>query len=367
MAGNPMALLLGKTATHFMPIRSSRPAPSAPRRNAGIAWTSESSGRGWTPIFGGSSASATSAIIVRSARSRRSSRSGIAASTSGADGRAGRVHRREASLRVYPGAMAYDGSVAPIDVAQSLDNLKLERDAIVLYDALASIEKDPRRAAAFQRIAGNERRHADVWASKLRALGADVPPPAGPRMRVRFIIFAARIAGTSAVAELVKSMEGDEEALYEGQGTGADVAAIAADEREHADIWDQLKADERIPGMSSARPRRRGHRPRRDQCGRHRPSRDVASRRRSIRDPPGGDLRDQRWPGQQPVAGHGCGRGRVGQPELRPPRRDRRAAGRRVQHGGGRIHLDAEPARAVRAPDRPRESRDGGDARGRGG
>ncbi|MFL5688869.1 MAG: ferritin family protein, partial [Chloroflexota bacterium] len=78
----------------------------------------------------------------------------------------------------------------PIDVEQSLDNLKLERDAIVLYDALAGIEKDPRRAEAFRRIAGNERRHADIWASKLRELGADVPPPAGPRMRVRFIILA---------------------------------------------------------------------------------------------------------------------------------------------------------------------------------
>ena len=59
--------------------------------------------------------------------------------------------------------MAYDGRMPPIDVEQSLDNLKLERDAIVLYDALASIEKDPRRAGAFQRIASNERRHADVW------------------------------------------------------------------------------------------------------------------------------------------------------------------------------------------------------------
>ena len=38
----------------------------------------------------------------------------------------------------------------PIDVEQSLDNLKLERDAIVLYDALAAVEKDPRRADAFR-------------------------------------------------------------------------------------------------------------------------------------------------------------------------------------------------------------------------
>ena len=35
----------------------------------------------------------------------------------------------------------------------------------MLYDALAEIEKDPRRAAAFRRIASNERRHADIWAS----------------------------------------------------------------------------------------------------------------------------------------------------------------------------------------------------------
>jgi len=146
--------------------------------------------------------------------------------------------------------MAYDDGVPSIDVEQSLDNLKLERDAIVLYDSLATIEKDPRRADAFRRIAGNERRHADVWASKLRELGADVPPPGGPRMRVRFIILAARVVGTSAVAELVKSLEGDEEALYEGQGASPEVAAIAADEREHAVIWDRLKTGEQIPEVS---------------------------------------------------------------------------------------------------------------------
>jgi VIT1/CCC1 family predicted Fe2+/Mn2+ transporter len=146
--------------------------------------------------------------------------------------------------------MAYDDLVPPIDVEQSLDNLKLERDAIVLYDALAAIEKDPRRADAFRRIAGNERRHADIWASKLREFGAVVPPPAGPRMRVRFIILAARLAGTSAVADLVRALEGDEEALYVGQGTSPEVAAIAADEREHAVIWERLQADGKRPAVT---------------------------------------------------------------------------------------------------------------------
>jgi VIT1/CCC1 family predicted Fe2+/Mn2+ transporter/rubrerythrin len=130
--------------------------------------------------------------------------------------------------------------MAVIDIATSLENLKLERDAIVLYDALAQIEKDPMRAAAFERIAGNERRHADIWATKLTDLGASVPEPGSPRARVRFIILAARLFGTRSVADLVKALEGDEEAIYSAQGAGPDVEAIAADEREHARIWDQL-------------------------------------------------------------------------------------------------------------------------------
>src|ERR1700675_1385925 len=139
--------------------------------------------------------------------------------------------------------MTYDAAVAPIDVEQSLDNLKLERDAIVLYDSLARIERDQRRAEAFRRIAANERRHAGIWASKLTELGATVPPADSPRRRVRFIILAARLLGTAAVADLVKALEGDEEELYDAQSS-PEVAAIAADEREHAIIWDRLKTGE---------------------------------------------------------------------------------------------------------------------------
>jgi VIT1/CCC1 family predicted Fe2+/Mn2+ transporter/rubrerythrin len=138
--------------------------------------------------------------------------------------------------------MAYDAPMSPIDVEQSLDNLKLERDAIVLYEALAKIERDPRRAEAFRRIASNERRHADIWASRLRELGATVPATGGPRARVRFIMLIARLFGTASVADLVKALEGDEQELYESQGGSPEVAAIAADEREHAEIWDRLKA-----------------------------------------------------------------------------------------------------------------------------
>src|SRR5262245_5321498 len=133
------------------------------------------------------------------------------------------------------------------ETAHSLENLRLERDAILLYDALAEIEKDPHRASAFRRIAGNERRHADIWARKLEEGGATVPPaPTRPRARVAFIVFLARIFGTKAVSDLVTALEGDEEDIYEAQSS-PEVAAIAADEREHAEIWRSLKAGTAAP------------------------------------------------------------------------------------------------------------------------
>ena len=131
--------------------------------------------------------------------------------------------------------------MAPIDVAQSLENLKLERDAITLYDGLAGIEKDTRRAEAFRKIAGNERRHADIWAGKLRDLGAKVPAAAAPRLRIRTILLLARLFGTHAVRDMVQALEGDEEQIYTAQST-PEVDAIAADEREHAEMWKQMSA-----------------------------------------------------------------------------------------------------------------------------
>ncbi|HEX5829290.1 MAG TPA: VIT1/CCC1 transporter family protein [Candidatus Limnocylindrales bacterium] len=138
-----------------------------------------------------------------------------------------------------------------MNVAQSLENLKLEQDATVLYEALAGIEKDPRRAAAFRHIAENERRHADIWANRLRELGAAVPPAGKPRARVRFIIGAARVFGTKAVSDLVKALEGDEEATYDAQAAHPEIEAIAADEREHAEIWKRLDVEASGDGTSA--------------------------------------------------------------------------------------------------------------------
>jgi VIT1/CCC1 family predicted Fe2+/Mn2+ transporter len=132
-------------------------------------------------------------------------------------------------------------SLTPEERERSLANLKLERDAIVLYDRLAEIERVPERAAAFRRIAANERRHAEIWATRLEQAGANVPAFSGPRARVRAIIFLARLFGTHRVADMVRALEGDEEEAYADQLT-PETAKIAADEREHAEIWDRLEA-----------------------------------------------------------------------------------------------------------------------------
>lgn len=140
-----------------------------------------------------------------------------------------------------------------MNIAQSLENLKLEQDAIALYDALATIDRNPRRQAAFRHIAANERRHADIWATRLQELGATVPPAGRPRARVRFIIVAARVLGTKAVAELVQALEGDEVDLYEEQEPNPEIESIAADEREHAEIWKRLEHGDGHESAPSAR------------------------------------------------------------------------------------------------------------------
>jgi vacuolar iron transporter family protein len=147
-----------------------------------------------------------------------------------------------------------------VNIAQSLENLRLEQDAIALYDALARIEREPRRAAAFRHIADNERRHADIWADRLRELGATVPPPARPRARVRLIIVAARVFGTRAVSDLVKALEGDEVEIYDAQEDNPEIAAIAADERAHAEIWKELDGEPKAGNGKPAGANRNGGR-----------------------------------------------------------------------------------------------------------
>ncbi len=139
----------------------------------------------------------------------------------------------------------------PAELPRCLANLKLERDAVQLYDGLAALESDPVRADAFHAIASNERRHAFVWASRVQACDAEVPAMDRPRWRVRAVLACARVFGTKSVSGMVKALEGDELAMYEDL-EGPEMRAIAADEREHAAIWNRL--DLGMPGVEPSTP-----------------------------------------------------------------------------------------------------------------
>ena len=140
----------------------------------------------------------------------------------------------------------------PAALRQTTTALLMERAAIYLYDSLARMEKDPHRAEAFRTIATDERRHAEVWEGRLREAGVAIPPPAGPGPRIRFILVVARVLGTRAVGDLVRTLEGNDERRYAkeaplapGEGMTATIAAMAADERRHAETWRWLEKPHR--------------------------------------------------------------------------------------------------------------------------
>jgi VIT1/CCC1 family predicted Fe2+/Mn2+ transporter len=131
--------------------------------------------------------------------------------------------------------------VTPAERTRSLSSLKLERDAIFMYDRLAAMDRVAARALALRSIAANERRHAEVWVSRLAEGGVAIPPVAGPRLRIRFVLITARLFGTSAVSDMVRALERSEESGYLAHDDPS-LASMIEDERGHAEIWRNLDA-----------------------------------------------------------------------------------------------------------------------------
>ena len=79
-----------------------------------------------------------------------------------------------------------------------------------------------------------------------------MPAAGGPRLRVRIVILLARLLGPERVADLVRSIEGEEEEAYASQMT-PETESIAADEREHAAMWDEITGAKRLAANNGAR------------------------------------------------------------------------------------------------------------------
>ena len=295
IAGEP-ELAVGREARDPLdPEQVVRAVRLAPRRWAGIAWANEPSGRGWTPIFGGSSASATSATIVRSASRSRSSSGGIAAATSAAfsqrsGGASPSRHRAESSRRVAFGHDPRSGPEPGEPAPRARRDPPLRRPR--------AIEKDPqpgRRLPADRRQRAAPRRGLG---GKLREAGDRRPARPDPAPAARRG-HHPRSPGCSGRARSATSSPPSRATRRRSTASRRrpEVEAIAADEREHAEIWRRLKDPDYHPDR------------------RHRQPRALASVR-PVGDAPGGDLRGQRRPGLEPRPRDGRRRARRGDARL---------------------------------------------------
>ncbi len=114
-------------------------------------------------------------------------------------------------------------------VKQYLEFLIDERNSAALYHALAAIEKNPKVAEVYRRLAATEEAHAVAWAEKLKAANAPVPP-VKLDWRTRALIWSARRFGPSAVLPSMSAMESRNDQSYLKYGAPA---GMAQQERSH--------------------------------------------------------------------------------------------------------------------------------------
>ena len=112
--------------------------------------------------------------------------------------------------------------------ATALSSLNDELNGAYLYDALASVEKDPRLAEVYRRMATVERKHANIWIERLVDAGVKIPDFT-PGWRSRTLAWAAKRMGVAAVLPTIIGNERKDSRKYAlipgAAGMGADEAS----------------------------------------------------------------------------------------------------------------------------------------------
>ncbi len=126
--------------------------------------------------------------------------------------------------------MKAEQTTVDADVSRYQHNYLIEMDGIELYRALASAEKDQKRAVIFKKMAQTEERHARRWVRLIESSGG-VVPKYRPTARVRILSWMARHFGTQRVLPIISSLEASDEAGYLTQ---PEAAGLPAQERAHS-------------------------------------------------------------------------------------------------------------------------------------
>lgn len=122
--------------------------------------------------------------------------------------------------------------MTPTEQEQRIRNLKDEWDGAALYDALADAEKNPKLAEVYRRLAAAERRHAGVWAAKLKA-GGVAAPSYRTSVRTRLLAWLARHFGVRFVLPSVAAFEYVDRNKYDAQPDARETG-MGGDEHSHA-------------------------------------------------------------------------------------------------------------------------------------
>jgi len=115
-----------------------------------------------------------------------------------------------------------------------LSNLNDEQNSTYLYNALAEIEKNPKIAEVYRKLAATEQGHAEAWVKKLAEAGVTVGAfkPSG---RARILAWLARRLGPNAVLPSISAMENDATSGYKQATTeGMMLSEMSAAENSHS-------------------------------------------------------------------------------------------------------------------------------------
>jgi VIT1/CCC1 family predicted Fe2+/Mn2+ transporter len=111
-----------------------------------------------------------------------------------------------------------------------------ERASALLYETMSQVEKDPRIAEVYKRIAGTEMRHAEKWASQAKEAGITLPEYK-PSWRTRTLVWLGKRFGPGVILPSIQNMEQTGTAAY-AQMEGA--MGMSAEEQSHARLLDMV-------------------------------------------------------------------------------------------------------------------------------
>lgn len=141
--------------------------------------------------------------------------------------------------------------MAKSDPRRFLDYLAAERNASMLYRALADTVDGDRREALLE-LAEIEDKHADHWAAKLSEHGIDAPIPTGSLdPGDAELLSRARALGIDGILETLEQTEAAAEGMYDDEPEA--LPTMSTDERDHAETFRQMRSDQSATVMTPRR------------------------------------------------------------------------------------------------------------------